>query len=129
MAEHEVPDLHDVQETIRKAHEAEDRLLHTMPNAIQPDDDAYDGMSGPTEGDVQEVDDRERSDDRREAETPERTPTEQVADDVVEGAAPPTDESTDATAGGERRDDVDEAAAEARVVEDDSAPPADPDHR
>jgi hypothetical protein len=125
MAEHEVPDLHDVADTIQQAREAEDELLHTMPNAIQPDDDAYEGMSGPTEGDVQEVDDRERSDDERQAEAPERTPTEQVEDDVVEGSAPPTDED----AGGERRDNVDEAYADGRVVEDDSAPPADPDHR
>jgi hypothetical protein len=91
MAEHEAPDLHKVEETIREARAAEDELLHTMPNAIQPDDDAYEGMSGPTEGDVQEVDDRERSDDERQAEAPERTPTEQVEDDVVEGAAPPAD--------------------------------------
>jgi hypothetical protein len=91
MAEHEAPDLHKVEEAIREARAAEGELLHTMPNAIHPDDDAYEGMSGPTEGDVQEVDDRERSDDERQAEAPERTPTEQVADDVVDGAAPPTD--------------------------------------
>jgi hypothetical protein len=48
-----------------------------------------------------------------------------VEDDVVEGAAPPTDED----AGSERRDALDEASVEGTVVEDDSAPPADPDHR
>jgi hypothetical protein len=125
MAEHEVPDLHDVEETIKAARSAEDELMHTMPNAIHPDDDAYDGMTGPTEGDVQEVDDRERSDDERQAESPERTPTEQVEDDVVEGAAPA---GGDRESGGERRD-VDEASVEGAVVADDGAPPADPDHR
>ena len=55
MADHEVPDLNELAEKIHAAHDAEDQLLHTMPNAIQPDDDAYQGMSGPTEGDVEQV--------------------------------------------------------------------------
>ena len=114
MAEHEVPDLHDVEEKIHAAHDAEQTLLHTMPNAIQPDDEAYEGMSGPTEGDVEQVDQSERSDDERQAEAAEPTPTEQVADELTAN---------------EDRDDVDEAAIESAVVDDDSPPPADPDHR
>ena len=43
MAEHEVPDLHDVEEKIHAAHDAEDKLMHTMPNAIHPDDSAFPG--------------------------------------------------------------------------------------
>jgi hypothetical protein len=113
MAEHEVPDLHDVEEKIHAAHEAEDQLLTAMPNAIQPDDDAYQGMSGPTEGDVEQIDESEQSDDERQAEAAEPTPTEQVTDDLT---------------GNEDRDDVDEAAIESTVVEDDSPPPGDPDH-
>jgi hypothetical protein len=63
MAEHEVPDLHDLEEKIHAAHDAEDRLMHTMPNAIHPDEDAYGGMTGPTEGDVEKVDESATSDD------------------------------------------------------------------
>ena len=48
MAEHEVPDLHDVEEKIHAAHDAEDKLLHTMPNAIHPDDNAFPGMVPPS---------------------------------------------------------------------------------
>jgi hypothetical protein len=55
MAEHEVPDLSEVAEKIHAAHDAETQLMHTMPNAIHPDDDAYDGMTGPSEGDVEKV--------------------------------------------------------------------------
>jgi hypothetical protein len=80
MAEHEVPDLHDVEEKIHAAHDAEDQLLHTMPNAIQPDDDAYQGMSGPTEGDVEQVDESGRSDDVDEA---------AIESTVVEDDSPP----------------------------------------
>jgi hypothetical protein len=82
MAEHEVPDLHEVEEKIHAAHEAEDRLMHTMPNAIHPDDTAYEGMSGPTEGDVEQVDESATSDDERQAEAGD-TPTERVQDDVT----------------------------------------------
>ena len=49
MAEHEVPDLHDVEEKIHAAHDAEDKLLHTMPNAIHPDDNAFPGMVPPSD--------------------------------------------------------------------------------
>lgn len=108
MAEQKVPDLQDVEEKIHAAHDAEDKLLHTMPNAIHPDDDAYDGMTGPSEGDVEKVD-AQRSDDERQAESPERTPTERVQDDLV--------------------DNDEEASVESAVVEDDSPPPGDPDHR
>ncbi|HEU4331787.1 MAG TPA: hypothetical protein VFR40_11770 [Lapillicoccus sp.] len=48
MAEHDVPDLHDVEEKIHAAHDAEDRLMHTMPNAIHPDDSAFPGMVPPS---------------------------------------------------------------------------------
>lgn len=122
MAKHEVPDLHDVEEKIHAAHDAEDRLMHTMPNAIHPDDDAYDGMTGPSEGDVEKVD-AERSDDERQAESPERTPTERVQDDLVENESP--SERADV----EERDNDEEASVESAVVEDDSPPPVDPDHR
>ena len=54
MAEHEVPDLHDVEEKIHAAHDAEDKLLHTMPNAIHPDDNAFPG-SGPAPGRRQDL--------------------------------------------------------------------------
>lgn len=83
--------LDELAKKIHEAHDAEESLLHTMPNAIHPDDDAYQGMSGGSEGDV-EVQDPQRSDDQRQAESPERTPTEQVQDDVVEGSAPPDDD-------------------------------------
>ena len=48
MAEHEVPDLHDIEEKIHAAHDAEDRLMHTMPNAIHPDYNAFPGMMPPS---------------------------------------------------------------------------------
>ncbi|MEP6650684.1 MAG: hypothetical protein ABJA74_12365 [Lapillicoccus sp.] len=48
MADHEVPDLHDLEEKIHAAHDAEDRLRHTMPNAIQPDDEKHPGMTPPS---------------------------------------------------------------------------------
>lgn len=89
MAEHDVPDLHEVEEKIHAAHDAEDRLMHTMPNAIHPNDDAYEGMTGPTEGDVEQVDESATSDDERQAEGGD-TPTEQVQDDLTgEDDAPP----------------------------------------
>ena len=51
----QLPDLDEVQTTIDSAHDAEDHLEEVMPDAIQPDDDGYAGMSGPTEGDVEET--------------------------------------------------------------------------
>ncbi len=51
----QLPDLDEVQTTIDSAHDAEDHLEDVMPDAIQPDDDGYAGMSGPTEGDVEEA--------------------------------------------------------------------------
>jgi hypothetical protein len=87
MAEHEGPDLHEVEEKIHAAHDAEDRLMHTMPNAIQPDDEAYGGMTGASEGDVEKVDESAATRAERQAETPEHSPTQRVADDVL-GEAP-----------------------------------------
>ena len=95
MAEHEVPDLHDIEEKIHAAHEAEDRLMHTMPNAIHPDDSAFPGMVPPSAPPVA---------DKHNAE-------EQPEPDV------------------EERDDGEEAFVESAVVEDDSPPSDDPDHR
>ena len=51
----QLPDLDEVQSTIDSAHDAEAHLEGVMPDAIQPDDDGYEGMSGPTEGDVEET--------------------------------------------------------------------------
>ena len=65
MAEHEVPDLHDVEEKIHAAHDAEDRLMHTMPNAIHPDDSAFPGMvppSAPASTDVENAEEQPESD-------------------------------------------------------------------
>jgi hypothetical protein len=94
MAEHEVPDLHDIEEKIHAAHDAEDRLMHTMPNAIHPDDSAFPGMVPPSAPPVAD----------------ERNAEEQPEPDAKEG-------------------DDDEAFVESAVVEDDSPPPGDPDHR
>lgn len=99
MAEHEVPDLHDLEEKIHAAHDAEDRLMHTMPNAIHPNDSAFPGMMPPSAS--------PQADQENAAEQPE-----------------PDEDSA-----GERQDDDDEAFVESTVVEDDSPPPGDPDHR
>jgi len=60
MAEHEVPNLHDVEEKIHAAHDAEDKLLHTMPNAIHPDDSAYPGMVPPSAPPATDVENAEQ---------------------------------------------------------------------
>ena len=101
MAEHEVPDLHDVEEKIHAAHDAEVKLLHTMPNAIHPDDDAFDGMVPPSAPPA--------ADEHQAEEQPERDG--RTRDNWAHGEA------------GE------EAFVESAVVEDDSPPPGDPDHR
>ncbi len=80
---HDLPDLGAVQARIDEAHEAEDHLVAVMPSGIQPDDDAYDGMSGPTEGDVEETDAAQTTDDEREARSPEQPAAEQVQEDVT----------------------------------------------
>jgi hypothetical protein len=99
MAEHEVPDLHDVEEKIHAAHDAEDKLLHTMPNAIHPDDNAFPGMVPPSAP---------------------AAPAEKNAEEQPE---------PDGSARGEAEDGDEEAFVESAVVEDDSPPPGDPDHR
>ena len=102
MAEHEVPDLHDVEEKIHAAHDAEDRLMHTMPNAIHPNDSAFPGMVPPSAPPA----------------AAEHNAEDQPEPDVeTHGGA------------GEARDDEEEAFVESAVVEDDSPPPGDPDHR
>jgi len=102
MAEHEVPDLHDVEEKIHAAHDAEDKLLHTMPNAIHPDDSAYPGMVPPS------------------------APPATNEHNAEEQPEPDTEERDNDWAHGEAGE---EAFVESAVVEDDSPPPGDPDHR
>jgi hypothetical protein len=102
MAEHKVPDLHDVEEKIRAAHEAEDRLMHTMPSAIHPDDSAYPGMVPPSASP---------------AASQENVEEQPEPDDRVPGEA------------GEQRDEGEEPFVESTAVEDDSPRSADPDHR
>ena len=97
MAEHEVPDLHDVEEKIHAAHDAEDRLMHTMPNAIHPDDSAFPGMVPPS--------------------APPQADTENA-----EQQPEPDAESTR-----QRQDDEDEPFVESTVVEEDSPRRADAD--
>ena len=99
MAEHEVPDLHDVEEKIHAAHDAEDKLLHTMPNAIHPDDNAFPGMVPPS------------------------APAAAAEENAEEQPEP------DGSARGEAEDDDEEAFVESAVGEDVSPPPGDPDHR
>ena len=77
------PDLDAVQARIDEAREAEDHLTVVMPGAIQTDDDAYEGMSGPTAGDVEETDPTQETDDEREARAPEQPVAEQVQEDVT----------------------------------------------
>lgn len=84
MDQQNLPDLSGVEEKIREARGAEDDLMDVMPSAIQPDDDVSEGMSGPTETDVQETDDARKTDDERQAESPQGTPTEQVQDHVLD---------------------------------------------
>ena len=115
MAEQQGPDLHDVAEKIHAAHEAEDRLVHTMPNAIQPDDDAYQGMTGASEGDVEKVDQSAETDAEVQAEAPEASPTLQVEQEVLDTGRKDQPEHGD--------DDKDDAFVEPAVA-DDSRPPA-----
>lgn len=42
---HELPDLDAVADKIHEARDAEDTLMHTMPNAIDPDDSGFPGMT------------------------------------------------------------------------------------
>lgn len=81
----------NVQEKIDEARGAEEHLLQVMPSGIQPDDDAYEGMSGPLETDVEQHDEDEKTDDERQAESPHRTPTEQVQDDLIDEGDPSDD--------------------------------------
>jgi hypothetical protein len=118
MAEQHGPDLHEIAEKIHAAHEAEDRLMHTMPNAIQPHDDAYQGMTGASEGDVEKVDQSAETDAELQAEAPEKSPTLQVEQDVL-----------DAGQEGEPEQRDNDATFVDSTVVDDSRSPTDPDHR
>ncbi len=79
MTEHDLPDLHALDEKIHEARDAEDRLTTAMPNAIQPEDAEYPGVV-PTSADnevaVEEV--------AQEPEPPEQTASEEVQDAVTE---------------------------------------------
>ena len=80
MTEHEVPDLHDVEEKIHAAHDAEDKLLHTMPNAIHPDDSAFPGMmppSAPPAADKHNAEEQPERRHRRHATTTKRRSSSQ----------------------------------------------------
>ena len=117
MADQHAPDLHEIAEKIHAAHEAEDRLLHTMPNAIKPHDEAYQGMTGASEGDVEKVDDSAQTDAELQAEAPEKSPTLQVEQDVLDTGQERQPE--------EREND---AFVDSTVV-DDTRHPTDPDSR
>jgi hypothetical protein len=117
MADQHGPDLHEIAEKIHAAHEAEDRLLHTMPNAIQPHDDAYQGMTGPSEGDVEKVDESAQTDAELQAEAPEKSPTLQVEQDVLDTAQERQPEQRD----------NDDTSVDS-TVDDDSRSSTDPDH-
>ena len=78
------PNLRSVDKTISEAKQAEDQLLSEMPNAIQPDDDAYSGMTGYSEGNVAEEDPGAKTDAERQARTSEETVTEKLEDAVVQ---------------------------------------------
>ena len=119
MADQHGPDLHELAEKIHAAHEAEDRLLHTMPNAIQPHDEAYQGMTGASEGDVEKVDESAQTDAELQAEAPEKSPTLQVEQDVLDTAQ---DREP-----GDREDD--DTFVDSTVVDDDSRPPTGSDDR
>jgi hypothetical protein len=113
MADQHGPDLHELAEKIHAAHEAEDRLLHTMPNAIQPHDEAYQGMTGASEGDVEKVDESAQTDAELQAEAPEKSPTLQVEQDVLDTAQ---DREP-----GDREDD--DTFVDSTVADDDRRPP------
>ena len=118
MADQQGPDLHDIAEKIHAAHEAEDRLMHTMPNAIQPNDDAYQGMTGASEGDVEKIDESAETDAELQAEAPEKSPTLQVEQDVVDTAQEREPEPRE-----------DDAFVDSTIADDDRQPPTDPDRR
>jgi len=88
MAEHEVPDLHDVEEKIHAAHDAENKLLHTMPNAIHPDDSAFPGMVPPSSPPAAA---KQNAEEQPEPDTEERDDGEEafVESAVVEDDSPP----------------------------------------
>lgn len=119
MADQHGPDLHELAEKIHAAHEAEERLIHTMPNAIQPHDEAYQGMTGASEGDVEKVDESAQTDAELQAEAPEKSPTLQVEQDVLDTAQDRQPE---------QRENGDDAFVDSTVV-DDSRPETDPDQR
>jgi hypothetical protein len=60
-------DLEAVQRRIEEAHAAEEHLLAVMPGAIKPEDDAHEGVTGPTEGDVERTDASAETDTRDDA--------------------------------------------------------------
>lgn len=62
-----LPDLEAVQRRIEEAHAAEEHLLAVMPGAIKPEDDAHEGVTGPTEGDVERTDASAETDTRDDA--------------------------------------------------------------
>ena len=45
MDEKPLSDLSDVESKVKAAREAEEHLVHEMPNAIEPDDEDYPGMA------------------------------------------------------------------------------------
>lgn len=55
-------DLDAVAKKIHEAHDAEDSLMETMPNAIHPDDEDHPGMNPPEEHEPQ--DDEPQDDDQ-----------------------------------------------------------------
>jgi hypothetical protein len=79
---HTLPDLDAVQSRIDEAHEAEDHLRAVMPDMAQPDD-AYEGVTGPTEGDVEQTDPSAETDDEREARTGRQPLAEQAQEDLA----------------------------------------------
>jgi hypothetical protein len=81
---HALPDLDAVQSRINAAHEAEEHLVAVMPGAIQREDDAYEGVTGPTEGDVEATDASAETDDEREARTGRQPLAEQAQEDLTD---------------------------------------------
>jgi uncharacterized protein (DUF305 family) len=120
MPEQQRPDLQELAEKIHAAHDAEDRLMHTMPNAIPPHDEAYQGMTGASEGDVEKVDESAETDAELQAEAPEKSPTLQVEQDALD---------TGRKRRPEQRDDDDDTFVEPVVADDDNQPPAASDRR
>lgn len=79
MAEHDLPDLAAVGKAIHEAHAAEDRLMQTMPNAIDPHDDHYPG-DVPVDADTQEAE----AEMAEEPPPPQQTGTEEIEDEVFD---------------------------------------------